>query len=213
MKNEDSRKQEKDLKKRRKKDKKSKKAKKSHKHHKKKHDKSTDYEDDRSENVARKHNNHGNDSTHTRQNSDRDFRDKQRSYSDYSNDKGGYDRHEKFARYEYESSDTHSHGRMEHETAWPQDRDRRRQQKSEELLENKRKNRPMSPPKDIYHRDRRRCSNNDTQNWRPSKYIPVESSRSYSDRIAPPPPEDWHRGANGNREHDRERSPGYHDHR
>merc|ERR1719211_683273 len=88
------------------------------------------------------------------------------------------------------------------------------QQKSEELLENKRKSRPMSPPKNVYHRDRRRYSNNDTQNWRPSKYIPSESSRQYSDRIAPPPPEDWHRGgSNENRDHARQASPGYHDHR
>ena len=132
-----------------------------HKHHKKKRDRSTEHVDNKCDNATRKYN-HENFYSSQITNKDSDLREKHRHNIEYSSDKVGYGRHEKYSRYENERYDSHSRSKTRYESLPTQDRDRRRQQKSEELLENKRKDRPMSPPKEVYHSDRRRYSTNDT---------------------------------------------------
>ena len=216
LQNEDSNRQEKDPKKRRKKEKKSKKSRKSHKHHKKKHEGSNDNDDYRNQNGLNKIKSpHNYDSSKLGHSSDKSVRGKER---DFQYEKDRNEKYEKYSRYDSESTSRHSRntGKEIEVSREKYLEERRRKQKSEELLENRRKNRPLSPPKEIYHRDRRRYESNDTHSLRPSKYNPSESSSSSfaASRIAPPPPENWDRRVtNGYREQYRNRSPGYHDHR
>ena len=202
-----------DFKKRRKKDKKSKKAKKSHKHHRKKDEPIIDKNEYKSDKSNKNKNNYNDPRNEQLSPKISDFRDKSRHYH---NEK--YDRYQKASRYD---KDVHGHSNYTSSDSVyirtkDYEKDKRRQQKSEELLENRRKNRPMSPPKEIHHSTHRKYTSNDPQHWRSAHYIPSESSRhSYeTSRVAPPPPEDWNRRAhNGFKERPRNISPGYHDHR
>ena len=210
-----------------KKDKKSKKAKKSHKH-KKKHDKSkSDKEDATYGNGTHKKRDYDKyNSIGTSQDKDRDLRDRHHrdSREDSREYRGSKQRYESYRNHEADEREyTDKMRNREKDKAKSRDKEkkeqekeRRRQQKSAELLEDKRKSRPMSPPKEFIPRDRRRHVYEDTHSWRPSNYTPPESSSLPHPlpRVAPPPPEDWDRRlSNGYREVGRSRSPGYEDRR
>ena len=114
----------------------------------------------------------------------------------------------------YDNDLSRRHHNISREKDRYQEKERRMQKKSTEILEDKRKSRPLSPPKEVYHRDRRRYENEDTQSWRSSNYFSESSSQSYNHRVAPPLHDEWDRRPNNGYENEAgSRSPGYIDHR
>ena len=170
-------------------DKKSRKSKKSHKHHEKRHDRST--EKDKYKHVSEENSHY--DNSHRYHDS--------KSHSDNRKEHGEkYYRYERNEKYNKSSNYYETDGRARSSRGYEfrekeRERDKRRLQKSEELLENKRKSRPMSPPKVLYDQHHERYPSHD-ENWCSSKYTPTDSSRTQqSTRFAPSPQSDWERRA------------------